>query len=353
MMEFPRHIDIAGRRIGPGEPCYVIAEAGVSHFGDMEKVWRLIDLAASAGADAFKTQHYRTDLMVGPSAPEWRGRLRSKELPDVAIRHMRERCRERDIFFLCTAHDEAALDFLATDLDVPAFKIGSGEVENWPFLAKIARYGKPVILSTGMYTLERIREAIRILGDNGCRSLAVLHCVTSYPAEPAWVNLDVMRQIRDFFPGPVGYSDHTSGTAVPLAAVALGADIVEKHITLDRNVPNAQDWKVACDPSNLARFVAEIREVEESRGGFPKQLLEEERRSLLWARKSLTIVRDIPAGTILEERMLLAQRPGTGVSPSSLPDVVGTTTKVALRAGELLQWEMLCTKKNARSMSVS
>lgn len=341
MIDFPSHIEIAGRRIGPGEPCYVIAEAGVSHFGEMDKAWRLIDLAVSSGSDIFKTQHFRTDCLVGASAPEWRERLRSKELPDEAIRAMRDRCRKVGIPFFCTAHDEITLDYLASNLDVPAFKIGSGEVENWPFLAKVARYGKPIVLSTGMYTIGQILEAIHILYDNGCKSLAILHCVTSYPADPAQVNLKVMQQIREFFPGPVGYSDHTVGTAVPLAAVALGADIIEKHITLDRDVPNAQDWKVACDPSNFQRFVAAIREVEAARGGQPKALSEEEQHSLLWARKSLTAFEDIPAGSILKDSMLLAQRPGTGIPPSMLTSVLGCKTRSQITAGTPLVWDDL------------
>lgn len=341
MMDFPRHIEIAGRRIGPGEPCYVIAEAGVSHFGDMDKAWRLIDLAVASRADAFKTQHFHTDRLVGPSAPDWRERLRSKELPDQAIRAMCDRCRDSGIPFLCTAHDEIALDFLANELAVPAFKIGSGEVENWQFLAKVAQLGKPIMLSTGMYSIRQIREAIHVLHDNGCTALAVLHCVTNYPADPSQVNLHVMAQIREFFSGPVGYSDHTAGTAVPLAAVALGADILEKHITLDRDIPNAQDWKVACDPTNLASFVAEVRAVEAARGGGEKTVSEEEKRSLLWARKSLTAARDIQAGSIIEESMLLAQRPGTGIPPSELDKVLGCTAKIELATGTLLAWDAL------------
>jgi N-acetylneuraminate synthase/N,N'-diacetyllegionaminate synthase len=341
MIEFPRHIEIAGRRIGPDEPCYVIAEAGVSHLGDINKALQLIDLAASSGADAFKTQHFHTDYLVGPSAPDWRERLRSKELPDEAIRAMQDHCRKTGVPFLCTAHDEIALEFLAMDLDVPAFKIGSGEVENWPFLAKIAQLGKPVVLSTGMYSIEQIREAVNILGENGCTALAVLHCVTNYPANASQVNLSVMAQIREFFTGPVGYSDHTEGTAVPIAAVALGADILEKHITLDRDVPNAQDWKVACDPSNLANFVADLRLVEAARGGGAKVVSDEEQLSLLWARKSLTAAQDIPAGCILEESMLLAQRPGTGIPPSILNKVVGCRAKVQIDMGSPLTWGSL------------
>lgn len=340
-MAFPSHIEIAGRRIGAGEPCLIIAEAGVNHFGDLDKGLKLVDLAVEAGADVFKTQHYRTELLVGPSAPEWRDRLRSKELPDAAIRQFKNHCEKRGILFLCTPHDEGALDFLDGELDVAAFKIGSGEVENWPFLASVASRAKPVILSTGMYDLKLIRTAVDVMADNGCTELALLHCITHYPADPAEINLDVMRQIREFFPGPVGYSDHTEHMGVPLAAVALGADIIEKHITIDRDVPNAQDWKVSCDPSNLADFVRDIREVEAARGGARKCVGESELAARQWARKSLTARVAISAGTKLDGSMLVSQRPGSGLPASQLPMVVGRRVRSNIPAGTPLQLEML------------
>lgn len=333
MSGFPAHIEIAGRRIGPGEPCYVIAEGGVNHFGEMAKARQLIDLAVSARADVYKGQHYRTDRLVGPSAPEWRERLRSKELPDEAIRQMRDRCRESGIPFLCTPHDDIALEFLDRELDIPAFKIGSGEVENWPFLADVARRGKPMIVSTGMYEMAQIEDMVKVIADAGGTQLALLHCVTSYPADPRLINLRVMDQIREFFPGPVGYSDHTEGTAIPLAAVALGADIIEKHITIDRDVPNAQDWKVSCDPSNFAPFVADIRAIGQAVGGGPKKLSEQERKSILWARKSLTAAVDIPAGAVIAESMLIAQRPGSGLPASRIGEVAGRTALGNIPAG--------------------
>ncbi len=341
LSRLPASFDIAGVRVGEGAPCLVIAEGGVNHFGELDKAFQLIDLAADCGADVFKTQHYRTDRLVGPSAPDWRDRLRPKELPDEAIRRMQERCDQRNIMFLCTPHDDLALDFLDRELDVPAFKIGSGEVDNWPYLAAIARRGKPIILSTGMYEIAQIREAARVIADAGCSALAILHCVTSYPADPSTINLGVMDQIRAFFPGPVGYSDHTAGTAVPLAAVAMGAKIIEKHITIDRDVPNAQDWKVSCDPSNLARFVADIREVEAALGGAPKTLSEAERGSIAWARKSLTATRAIAAGTAIDAAMLLAQRPGTGIAPSQLGAVLGRRARRDIAAGAVLTPDMI------------
>lgn len=333
LSNFERHFRLAGREIGPEAPCFVIAEGGVNHFGDLDKAFALIDLAADCSADAFKTQHFKTDLLVGPSASEWRDRLRSKELPDDAILRMKEHCEKREIVFLCTPHDEAALEVLEEKVGVPGYKIGSGEVENWPYLAKVATKGKPVILSTGMYELPQIEEAACVMAEAGCSALAILHCVTSYPAEPSDINLGVMAQIREFFPGPVGYSDHTEGTAVALAAVALGADVVEKHITIDRDVPNAQDWKVSCDPTNFAEFIAGVREIESARGGAVKTIGDAERESMLWARKSLTAARDIAAGMTLEAGDLVAQRPGQGLPASHLKELVGRRVRADIPAG--------------------
>jgi N,N'-diacetyllegionaminate synthase len=326
MVKFATHIEIAGRLIGAGRPCLIIAEAGVNHFGDIQKAFDLVDMAHEAGADIFKLQHFKTDELVGPSAQEWRQRLRSKELTDAEIFLIKERCDARGIIFMCTGHDESSLHFLDQNVNVPAFKIGSGEVGNWPSLKKVAGRKKPMILSTGMYELDDIKTALNVIHEGGCKQVAVLHCVTTYPTEPADVNLSVMEQIRSFFKGPVGYSDHTEGTAVPLAAVALGADVIEKHITIDRNIPNAQDWKVSCDPSNFTKFVSDVREIELARGGIPKELSKEEHNSILWARKSLHTCCDIPAGTIVREGMIVAQRPGDGMEPFLIEEVIGKKT---------------------------
>lgn len=336
MTDFPRHFYIGNRRVGPGEPTLIIAEAGVNHFGEISKAYDLVSLAAKSGADVLKIQHFKTDELVGAGAPEWRDRLRTKELGDDDIRAIRDRCVDLGIRFLCTAHHESVLDFLDKELDVAAFKVGSGELENWPFLADIARRGKPVILSTGMYRLDQIRDAIQVVKDNGCPPLAILHCVTSYPAEPSIINLRVMDEIRKFFPGPVGYSDHTAGTAVPLAAVVLGADIVEKHITIDKNIPNAQDWKVSCDPDSLPAFVKDVRAIELAVGDGCKNLSQEELQSINWARKSLTAATRIYAGDVITENMLVAQRPGTGIPPSMLRDIVGRVASQEVGQGEMI-----------------
>jgi N,N'-diacetyllegionaminate synthase len=340
MNSFATSFSIAGCVVGDGAQSYVIAEAGVAHFGSLEKAFALVDLAVEAKADAVKFQHFRSDRLVGPSAPEWRKRLSSRELSDDEMLQTASHCRKRGITFLCTAHDEPALDLLDGTVGVPAFKIGSGEVENWPYIADIARRGKPVILSTGMYTIDLIETALRVLAENGCREAAILHCVTSYPADPATINLDAMRQIREIFDGPVGYSDHTAGTAVALASVALGADIVEKHIALDFNVPDAHDWKVSCGPDDLGKFIADVRAVSAARGGGARSLSDSERQSLVWARKSLTAARDIAPGEVVEPGLLLSQRPGDGIPPSRLAEFVGRRARCAISAGTKISADM-------------
>ena len=337
---------INGREVGGGAPCLVIAEAGVAHFGSMEKARALVDLARLAQADVVKFQHFRSDRLFGPSAPDWRRRMSSRQLPDTDMAALSRYCAEQKITFVCTAHDEVSLDFLDRELDVPAFKVGSGEVENWPFLANIARRGKPVIVSTGLYTLEHIRRTVDVFAENGCRELAILHCVTSYPADPATINLDVMGQIRTFFSGPVGYSDHTAGTAVPLAAVALGAEVLEKHIAMDFNVPDAQDWKVSCGPADFPKFVSDLRAVEAARGGKQKSLSAAEAQSALWARKSITSACEIPKGARITGDMLILQRPGDGLSGSHWNDIVGAVATRPISTGTKIGWDMIEQRSN-------
>jgi N,N'-diacetyllegionaminate synthase len=338
MSDFSSHISILGRRIGPEEPCYIIAEGGVSHLGEMKKAKELIDLACNAGADVYKTQHYKTDLLVGPSSPEWRDRLRSKEMTDDSIREMMDYCNElHRIPFLCTPHDEHALDFLDKELDISAFKIGSGEVENWPFLKNIARRGKPIILSTGMYEIKHIKDAIKVIHDNGCNELAILHCVTSYPADPSIINLKIMDRIKDFFSGPVGYSDHSENPAISLAAVALGAQIIEKHITIDKNIPNAHDWKVSCNPTNFQKFISDIRDIESATKVRLKKVSDVEKQSIKWARKSITARIDIPISSIIGDSMIIMQRPGFGMTGSNLKKVIGKRAGKNILKGSVIK----------------
>lgn len=338
--EFDTGFALGTHKIGSGEPVFVIAEAGVSHFGDPGKARDLVDLAADAGADALKTQAFVTDELVSSASAEWRGRLRPKEVGFSFLAKMKERCDARGILFLCTAHDLTALEWL-DDLGVLAFKIGSGERGNTPFLREIAKRGKPIILSTGMYEERHILEVLETFRQERLRRLALLHCVTSYPTPPAQVNLAAMQTIIAMFEGPVGYSDHTSGNHAVLAAVARGARIIEKHIALDFDVPNAQDWRVAAGPDDFPQLVDQIREVEAMIGTGNKRPQPCEEAALDWALKSLVATADLVPGTVLTREMIAFKRPGNGLPPSALDRVLGRRLTVAIAADGLILEENL------------
>lgn len=337
---FAETFDIAGRTVGGDAPCFIIAEAGVAHFGSFDKALRLVDLAVEAGADAVKFQIFDVDRLIAEEAGEWKERLGSRCLPYEDFAKISDYCRDAGILFFATAHDEPSLDYLA-GLDVPAFKIGSGEVGNWPFLHKTASFRRPVIFSTGMYSLEQVGEAVACMAEAGNWEIAVLHCVTEYPTPPGDVNLRAMDLIRDRFGLVTGYSDHTVGFHIPLAAVARGAKIIEKHISLDFDVPNAQDWKVSCGPHDLGRFVHEVREVEQALGQARKGPGEGEQQSLLWARKSLVTRNPVGAGTPITADMLDSKRPGTGIPPGRQHELVGRLAARDLPADHVIKWDDL------------
>jgi N-acetylneuraminate synthase/N,N'-diacetyllegionaminate synthase len=232
------------------------------------------------------------------------------------------------------------LEFLST-LNVPAYKIGSGEVKNWTFIKKTASMNKPVILSTGMYTMEDIGEALEVIADAGNPHVAVLHCTTSYPTTPTEVNLCAMDTIRHTYGVMVGYSDHTGGFHFPLAATARGACIIEKHITLDFDIPDAQDWKVSCGADDFPIMVRQIREIESGLGAGIKVPCEAEKASLQWARKSLVASVDIPEGDVLTYDKISTKRPGFGIIPTEIYKVIGRKSKRAIKKDTLIRMEDL------------
>jgi N-acetylneuraminate synthase/N,N'-diacetyllegionaminate synthase len=337
---FSETFKIAGRSVGWGQPIFIVAEAGVAHFGSLEKARAFVDLAVLAGADAIKFQIFKTNELVSQEAQDWIERLKPKELPFEGFQEIQAYCREKGIIFFATAHDEPSLEFLDS-LDVPVYKIGSGEVANWPFLEKVASGGKPVILSTGMYTLEEIGQALATFAVTGNPDVAVLHCVTRYPTPAPEVNLRAMQTIQETFDVFTGYSDHTEGIHFPLAAATLGAKIIEKHISLDFNVPNAQDWMVSCGSNDLPLLVKHIRDIEVGLGSGIKAPSTGEQASLLWARKSLVAARDIREGEVITADLLQAKRPGTGIPPARFGEVVGRRAKVEICKDRIIRWEEL------------
>jgi|WetSurMetagenome_2_1015567.scaffolds.fasta_scaffold13642_5 N,N'-diacetyllegionaminate synthase len=345
-------IQIQDHIIGDGGPCFIIAEAGVNHNGDIALAKQLVDAAHEAGADAIKFQTFNAEALVTPSAEKADyqkkndtgtttqfAMLKGLELSEASFRKLSACAKKKGLVFLSTAFDDESIDLLIR-LRVPAFKIPSGEITNIPCLEKIARQKKPVILSTGMATMAEIRNAVTILQENGCHGICLLQCTTSYPAPLESVNLFVMDTFRDTFHLPVGYSDHTEGIVVPIAAVARGACIVEKHITLDRTLPGP-DHAASLEPAEFKRMVAAIRDVERALGSPEKKTENCEINNRNIVRKSIVAGVTIPKGVILTESMLALKRPGTGIEPEYLHHLVGKHTKVRIEADTLISREMI------------
>jgi N,N'-diacetyllegionaminate synthase len=318
---------IGRRRIGPGHPCFVIAEAGVNHNGDLNLARQLVKTAAEAGADAVKFQTFVADRLVTSDAPqaEYQQRntgvmesqhamLQRLELSEDAHRELQALCSELGILFLSTPFDEECADFLS-DLGISAFKIPSGEITNTPFIRHVARKGVPLIISTGMATLAEIRDAVDTVRDTGNENFALLQCVSAYPSAPEDTNLRAMQTLADAFHVPVGYSDHSEGLEITFAAIALGACIIEKHFTLDRSLPGP-DHKASLEPAELAAMVAGIRKIEAALGDGQKRPTAAEAATALVARKSLVAARVLKVGEIFHSSMAVARRPGTGLAPS-------------------------------------
>ena len=350
-------IRIQERVIGMNQPCFIMAEAGVNHNGELKLAKALVDAAVWAKADAIKFQTFKAERLVTESAPKAEYQkaatdrresqfdmLKRLELSEKDHRQLIRYCQKKGIVFLSTPFDEASADFLE-DLGVPAFKIGSGELTNHPLLAHVARKKRPVILSTGMATLTEISQAVRVLRGAGCRELILLHCVSNYPADPARVNLRAMQTLARRFGVPVGYSDHTRGIEVPIGASALGACLIEKHVTLDRRLPGP-DHQASIEPRELAAMVFAIRTVQSALGDGRKQPLDSEREVAAVARKSLVAARDLRRGQRVRAADLTARRPGTGLPPSSAGRWVGSKALMKIPKGQLLNAAMFSRGKS-------
>ena len=331
---------------------FVIAEAGVNHNGSIDLALRLVDEAREAGADAVKFQTFRAERLVSRSAQkaEYQKRntegadtqfdmLEHLELSDEAHRTLLAHCRDAGITFLSSPFDEQSADML-DQLGVAAFKIPSGELTNHGFLRHVAGKGRPLILSTGMSTLTEVSEAVAIILAAGNRQLSLLHCVTEYPAPFAEVNLRAMVTLKGTFGFPVGYSDHTPGLEIAVAAVALGASIIEKHFTLNRDLPGP-DHLASLEPDELARMVRVIRNVEQALGDGVKAPAPCELKNIPIARRSVVAERDIEAGELLLPENVAIKRPGNGIQPRDFEKVMGRAVAIKINAGDVITWEDL------------
>jgi N,N'-diacetyllegionaminate synthase len=333
----------------------IIAEAGVNHNGDMDIARKLIDAAKEAGADYVKFQTFIASDLVSLTAPKavyqvansaddsdkQLKMLRKLELSRDQHRELIAYCKKKEIRFLSTAFDLGSIDLLL-ELGVELFKIPSGEITNLPYLRRIGELKKEVILSTGMCELPEISEAVEVLVKNGTlrKNITVLHCTTDYPTKMADVNLRAMLTIKEKLDLPVGYSDHTLGIEVPVAAAALGAVVIEKHFTLSRLMPGP-DHKASLEPGELKNMITSIRNIESALGREQKLPTKTELENRIVARKSIHLAKGLIQGHVLTEHDLSMKRPGNGISPMLLEKVIGKRIIKDLTAEHLLNWEDL------------
>lgn len=343
---------IGRRRVGAGAPCFIIAEPGSNHNGRLETALALIDAAAEAGADAVKFQTFRAEEHYSRKTPQFSylkaiapdvstfELIKRNELPRAWHAPLRTRAEQRGLVFLSTPSDRAAVDELVGRHGMAAVKIASFEAVDLPFIEYCARKGRPMIISTGMCDLQDIRDIMAALAQAGNPHAVLLHCVSLYPTRPDQVNLRAMRTMAEAFQVPVGLSDHTTGLEVPLAAVALGACVVEKHYTLDRR-QSGPDHPFGLEPGELKAMVAGIRRVEAALGSGLKRMHPDEAEMARLGRRSVVAKVRIPKGTVLSPEMLTVKRPGFGVRPKALAELIGRAAQQTIEEDDVITWEMV------------
>lgn len=332
----------------------IIAEAGVNHNGDIVLAKQLIDVAKDAGANYVKFQTFKTELAISKNAQKavyqkqttnveesQFDMIKKLELDKQAHLELINHCQNRNIKFLSTPFDLESIDLLF-ELGIELYKIPSGEITNYPYLKKIATKKLPVIMSTGMANMQEIEDALNVLLDNGLTKtqITILHANTEYPTPMHDVNLKAMLTIGSAFKTKFGYSDHTNGIEIPTAAVAMGASVIEKHFTLDKTM-EGPDHKASLEPYELKAMVKAIRNIEKAMGDGIKRVSDSEKKNIAVARKSIHIANPIKANTIITNEMLIMKRPGDGISPMDISEVIGRTIKKDLTTDYKLTWEDL------------
>jgi N-acetylneuraminate synthase/N,N'-diacetyllegionaminate synthase len=340
---------IGQKVIGSGSQVFVIAEIGINHGGSVSQARKLIDAAAVSGADAVKFQSYRVDHLLIPSRDRYAQQTEAEESAYQLLRRCElswedqaelKRCADEcGILFISTPFDEESADFLES-LDVPAYKIASGDITHVPLLRHIASKGKPILLSTGMSYLSEVADAIWTLRSTGAKEIVLMHCVSSYPALPAQMNLRALHTMQSYFELPVGLSDHSGGILISLVSVPLGAVVVEKHFTLDKNA-SGPDHKSSLDPADLRALVKGLRDVESSLGDGRKRPSDIEEESRLFGRRSIVAAVDIRAQEKVAPWMLTYKRPASGLEPRYWEKAIGMTARRNIGKDTILQWEDL------------
>lgn len=342
-------LNIAGRLIGEGEPPYIVAEIGANHNGDMQLCRRLIEAAKDCGVDAVKFQSWSKSSLIsqaeyarnteygnGNGRPTLEEAVNKYQLTPAQHREVAAYCHELQIVFFSSVFSTPEVDLLES-LEVPAYKVASMDINHLPLLAYLARTRKPLIVSTGLATLGEIERALEVLRSNGAGPVALLHCVSIYPSPPGIVNLENIPTLRRAFNVQVGYSDHSLGAAIPLAAVALGATIIEKHFTLDKTLPG-WDHAVSADPAEMQYLVNEARNVQQALGSAVRTINETQLEKRKAFRRRLVVTHDLKKGERLSAKDVDFKRPGTGIAPDELPYILGRVLNRDVAGDEELSW---------------
>jgi pseudaminic acid synthase len=350
-MNLSKKININKREIGPGRPVYIVAEMSANHNQDLDQAKRIVEAAKSVGADAVKLQTYTPDSLTIDCDNDlfkikgtvWKGRklydlYKEASTPWHWHPELQELAHSLGLDLFSTPFDETAVDFLM-ELNIPVLKVASFELVHLPLLQKIARTGKPVIMSTGMATLAEIEEAVQTLKTSGCREVAILKCTSAYPASPEEMNLRTIPHLADTFNVPVGLSDHTVGITAPAAAVTLGASIIEKHLTLSRDIPGP-DSAFSLTPDEFKAMAASVRETEKMLGRVSYEMTDKQKSSMVF-RRSLFVAADMASGDIFSKDNVRAIRPGHGLHTRHLEAILGKIAAHPIKKGTPFSWDLV------------
>ena len=348
MIEIGKHI------IGGDEPTYIVADAGVNHNCSLDRAKELVIKAADAGADAIKFQTFKAEKLVTKTAPRfwnWGGEeipngtqydsySKLDKLPLDAYYEIAATCTRHNIEFLSTPFDEESADFLTAELDMKAIKVSSSDITNISFLKYLAKKQLPMMVSTGAATLGEIEEAVNTIRNEGNEKIIILHCTLCYPTEAKDANLRIISTLKTVFPQyPIGLSDHTKGITIPIAAVALGAKVIEKHYTIDKTLLKSADHWLSVDAQELKDMVNNIKMVESALGSSEKKVFDVEQVTYKYDKRSIVAAKDIPGGTIIGEDMLVMKRPGTGIQPKFIDLITGRKAVKDIKEDTLLSWD--------------
>lgn len=347
-----KNIKIDNKFIGEGRPVFIIAEAGVNHNGSLKIAKKMVEAAAEVGADAVKFQTFKAEGLttksaekaeyqkVGSSENFQYDMLKRLELTKAEFKELFLHCKKKKIIFLSTPYDEASADFLE-DLGIGAFKISSSDITNIPFLIHIAKKNTPVIISTGASYLEEVKKAVVAVKKQYNKKIILLHCTASYPTQFSDVNLRAMLTLKKEFSSLlVGYSDHTLSMTVPIMAVALGANVLEKHFTLDKKL-HGPDHKASLEPNEFKDMVQSVRDAETALGSFIKKPTGAEEEDRRLGRRSIVAKRDMSVGVVIDRDDLIMKRPGSGISPTEINMVIGRVAKVNISKDTTIKWKMI------------